>query len=270
MAKDTNQQQQGQPPQKSKRDMFRERVKTRHPDLDIDDEEAYYDTVGADIDDYENQLTQYRDNESKLTDMFASDPRSAQFLVSWRNGEDPAIALIRLFGTEIRDVLDDPERIDEIAKANKEYVERVAKSKELDDEYAKNIKDSLERLDKMSAEEGVAESDLDDAVAVIIQMTSNGLRGIFTPEMIQTALKAVKHDADVEGAASEAEVRGKNAGIEAKLRKRAKGDGQPALGGKNQGKTTTDNQPTLDALDNITGRRSIWDSAEEKRIRHTQ
>ena len=48
-----------------------------------------------------------------------------------------------MFGTEIKDAIDDPERLEAIAEANKEYVERVAESKKLDEEYQANLADSL-------------------------------------------------------------------------------------------------------------------------------
>ena len=48
-------------------------------------------------------------------------------------------------------------------------------------------------------------------------------------------MKAIKHDADVETAGYEGEVRGKNGKIEEKLRKEKAGDGLPQMGGKNGG-----------------------------------
>ena len=70
--------------------------------------------------------------------MMSADPRSAQYLTDWANGEDPVVGLVRNFGAEIKDVLEDPEMQDKLAEANKEYVERVAKNKALEEEYSNN------------------------------------------------------------------------------------------------------------------------------------
>ena len=84
--------------------------------------------------------------------MFAADPRSAQFLTDMHNGNDPVLGLVRNFGVEIKDVLDDPEMQDRIAEANKEYVERIANSKKLDEEYEKNMDNTLDTLRQFQAE----------------------------------------------------------------------------------------------------------------------
>ena len=120
--------------------MLRERLSKKYPDKNFDDDEAFAGQVSDDYDDYDKRLADYQKNEQAIGDMFATDPRATSFLMEWKDGSDPVVALVRTFGKDIVDAADDPARQEEIAKANREYIERVNKSKELDNEYETNYK----------------------------------------------------------------------------------------------------------------------------------
>lgn len=235
----------------SKRDMMMERMRNKYPDKQFDDDEALYGQISDDYDALDDELNGYKERESKLSDMFTSDPRSAHFLSNWRDGEDPVIGLVRQFGTDIKEAIDDPERQEEIAEANKDFVERVAKEKELEEKYQANLQESLANLEQYQADNGLSDEDIDNAMEFIIGVIGDGVMGKFTTETIDMAMKAINHDTDVEEANIEGEVRGKNAKIEEKLRKRGKGDGTVALDGKNS-MTDESNRP-----------RSIFDVARD-------
>ena len=128
----------------SRRDQQLERLRKKYPDKKFEDDEEIYGQISDDYDQYEHDLDGYKGREKAMSDMFAADPRSAQFLADMHNGQDPYLGLVKNFGMEIKDVLDEPEMQDKIAEANKEYVERVAKSKQLDEEYEKNMDETLE------------------------------------------------------------------------------------------------------------------------------
>lgn len=106
----------------SKRDNFMKRLRGKYPDKQFDDDEAVYGQINDDYDEYDGQLKRYKDEEQALVDMFNKDERSAAFLSDWHKGEDPVSALVRRFGRDIVEAMDDPEKADEIAEANKEYV----------------------------------------------------------------------------------------------------------------------------------------------------
>ena len=165
--------------------------------------------------------------------MFSSDPRSAQFLADMHNGKDPVLGLVRNFGIEIKDVLDDPEMQDKIAEANKEYVERVARSKQLDEEYEKNMKETLSTLNAFQEARGMSDEEIDEVAEAMIGIVRDGIVGKFSKETLSMIADALNHDKDVASAAEEARVAGRNAKITEQLRKPQKGDGTMPLGGKN-------------------------------------
>lgn len=251
---------------KSKREMMSERLKSRYPDMDFNDDEAVFGAISDDYDNYDKNMSEYQDREKALSDMFNADPRSASFLQGWRNGEDPVIMLVRQFGTDIKDAIDDPERQEAIAAANKEFVERVAKEKELEDIYQKNVDASLQAIDEMQAKNGLSDEQVDEAMAMLIGIIKDGVMGKFSPETIDMAMKAINHDKDVAAAEHAGEVRGKNTKVQEQLRKAKDGDGIAALGGKNGGGGQVRQRPSLGALDSFgEGVKNIWERGNEKR-----
>lgn len=253
---------------KSKRDLAMERMSSKYPEKDFSDDEALFGQINDDYDNYDSELTGYKDREKKLSDMFTADPRSAGFLMAWRNGEDPIMYLVRNFGQDIKDALDDPQRQEQIAAANKEFLERTAQSKELDDQYQANLQESLQQLEKLQQEKGLTDDDVDNAMEFLINIVKDGVMGKFTPETIEMALKAVNHDADVAAADHEAEVRGRNAKIDEKLRTRQAGDGTATLDGKNANVAP---RPlgNMGALDNFgDGNKNIWERGGEVRKKY--
>jgi len=216
---------------KSRRDALRERMLKRNPELNVDDPEAYSGGISDYLDELDGQLSGYKEREEKFTNMFNADPRSAHFITNWHQGSDPAVELVRQFGTGIKDAIDDPERQEEIAAANKEYVERVAKSKELEEEFDKNLDTTLETVDAFQQENGLSDDEVDQVMAFLENIMLDGIVGKYSRESMEMARKALNHDTDVEDAAQEAEVRGKNTRVKEELRKRKDTDGISALDG---------------------------------------
>lgn len=252
---------------KSKRDLLKERLMQKYPDKNFDDEEDFFGSINDDYADYDQKLGGYKKNEESLANLFSSDPRSAAFLNSWKQGEDPVMSLIRTFGDDFKLVLEDPDKQEELAKAHGEYLERLTNEKNLEDEYQKNLAQSLEDLQKLQEEKGYPDEQVDNAMELITGIASDFIVGKITPETMELAFKAINHDEDVETAAHEASVKEKNNKIkEAKLRT-TDGDLPPTLNGKGANAATRE-MPSFGALDKYAdGSKSIWERGGEKRIK---
>lgn len=218
---------------KSNRDKHLERLQKKYPDKQFADDEAIYGQIGEDYDQYEQDLDVYKAREKELGDMFANDPRSAQFFVDMHKGNSPWASYIRLFGPEMKEMLDDPDAARQIAEAETEYLDRVAKSRELDAEYERNMEASLDVLRRFQSQQGLSDEQLDEVAAALIGIVRDGVMGKFAPETLEMILKAINHDSDVANANQEGEVAGRNARIKEQLRTGAKGDGLAPLDGKN-------------------------------------
>ncbi len=241
-------------PSKSKREKFGERLKQKYPDREYADDEALFGQIDDDYADYDNQLNEYKDRESKLADLFAKDPKNAEFITDMAKGNDPWIAVLERLGIDgVTDLLNDPEKQAEYAEANKKYVERLAKEKTLEEEYQKNFAESMDLLEKIQTERQLGDETVDAAMDLVMKIANEAVVGKFTEEPINMALNAVTHDADVQNARTEGTVAGRNAKIDEHLRKPKAGDGQPNLAGSN-------NAPTRKSSG-----RSMFDLADEAR-----
>lgn len=248
----------------SNRERYMARLREKYPDNSYDDDEAIFGQANDDYDAYDKEIGGYKEREGQLRDMFTADPRSAAFLQDWRDGEDPVVGLIRKFGDDFIDALDDPDKQEALAEANKEYTERVVSERKYEEEYQKNIDETIEMLNGMQ-EEGYGEEELNSAVEFLVGIMRDGIVGRFSRESIDMALNALNHDEDVEQASAEGEIRGKNARVEETLRKRSRGDGMATLdgGGAASGGRPMPDMGALDRYDNST--KDIWERGGERR-----
>lgn len=210
-------------------------MKKRYPDKAFADDEEIFGQISDDYDQFEQENGAMKEREKSLSDMFAADPRSAFFLNDMREGGDPVMGLVKRFGEEVRDVLDDPAMQDKIKEANKEYIERVAKSRELDEEYERNMDATLKTLSEYQTSNNLSDDEIDAICAAWLQIVRDGVMGKLTPETITLMSNAVNHDADVENAGEEGRVAGRNDRITEQLRRSKQGDGIANLNGRNGG-----------------------------------
>lgn len=220
-------------PKKSKRDILRERLSKKYPDKNFDDDEAFADQVNADYDDYDNKIAGYKKSEQALSDMFASDPRSANFLIDWKEGSDPVIALVRNYGSDIVAAVDDPARQEEMAEANKAYIERMNRNKALEEEYKENLNQSLQMMQEAQEQNGWSDEQVDAAWQQLFKIVDDAVMGKFDPETLKLLMNGSNYDKAVATAQQEGEIKGRNAKIEEKLRKQQQSDGTAHLNGKN-------------------------------------
>ena len=225
---------------KSNRERYTDRLKAKYPDKEFADDEALFAQINDEYDGLDKELSGYKEREKALSDLFASNPRSAAFLTDWRKGEDPIIGMIRKFGDDFKAALEDPEKQEALAAANKEYAERITKEKEFEEQYQQNINATLSTLEQMQQEEGISDDEIDQAMEFLIGIMKDGLLGKFTRDSIQMAIKAIKHD--------------------------SKSDGTANLAGKNGGGNAGSRQmPDLGAISRYDGAQNIWERGGEKR-----
>lgn len=221
---------------KSKRDLVGERLKKKYPDREYADDEALFGQINDDYDEYDNELSGYKDREGKLTEMLSKYPHSARFISDMAAGKNPWVAMVEQLGMDgITDIFENPKYKEELAKAQEEYVKRLTKANDLEKEYNTNLGASLEMLQQAQEEMGLSDEQVDKAVDFIMAIANDAIVGKFSRESFDMALKAINHDADIESARQEGVVEGRNTKVEEKLRKPKSADGVPMLGGTNNG-----------------------------------
>lgn len=253
---------------KTKRDLLMEGMNSRHPDRQYADDEELFGQINDDYSDYDNQLKGYRDREKAMSDLFTSDPRSAGLLQKMRNGEDPVLYLVREFGPDIRERLEDPEFQAQVEEAGNEYRTKLAESKKYEDEYNENLKQTLAVIDAYQEKNKLEDEAVDALMNTVSAIARDYISGKVTEETLAMVSNAINHDNDVQAASQEGEVRGRNAKIDERLRKAGKSDGTPALDGKNGGAPARPARQSMGALDRFEGGSTIWERGREKRTKY--
>lgn len=206
------------------------RLRERYPDREYPDDEALYSQINDDYDDYDNA----RDQSQRLTDLFSKDPRAARFITDMAAGKNPWEAMVEQIGIDgITDIFQNPEYKERLAEAQQKYIDSMAKEKDLEEEYTRNLDESIDALLAFQQERGYSDDEIDEAVETLMQIAADSLRGKFTPENVELAMKAVSYDDDIADADAQGEVRGRNARITERLKKQQSADTVPALSGAN-------------------------------------
>lgn len=251
-------------PVKGKRDLYLESLKSRYPDKSFDSDDEIFGQAIEDNENNERELKGFREREKGLSDMFAKDPRVARYFSGIRKGESPDIMLVRLYGKDIVDAANDPAKMEEIAAANKEFVDRLAEEEELEKAYAENSAKSLEAL----AASGIPDDDIDKALEHLAKMSVDFVKGTVTVDDVKMILNAINHDADVADATREGEVKGRNTRIVEKLRKQKAGDGLPNMAAGGNMTPKTPELPDMGVLNDYgDNSQSIWDRGNYKRVK---
>lgn len=211
---------------KSRRQSLKERMLSRYPDLDVNDDEALAGRISDDYDELDGQLNGYKEREGKLTNMMNADPRSAHFLSRWAAGEDPVMALVRLFREDIRTILDDPD-----SEASQELARISAEDQDSRDAAEANTAKTKAIVAQWKEENGLSDEEANEVLDSMQKFLEDALEGNVSRESLDLFRNGLRHDEDVASAADDAEVRGRNAKINETLRKRQEGDGVAPLGG---------------------------------------
>jgi len=254
---------------KSKKDLLLGRVKERYPDKDFTDEETAFGQIYDDYDDYDGRIKGYQEREKQITEMFDADPRSAAFFTSLKKGEHPWTSFIRKFGKDgLKEMVENEDKLEEFAKAEEEYLADLAENQRLQKEYDDNWEETNKTLDAIQEEEGLSDEEVQSRLVALGDIARDVILGKITREVFDMAGKAMHYDQDVSAASQEGEVRGRNAKIDATLRKQSKNDGTAALDGK-AGGAPMQPRPDLGALGRLgDNNKTIWERGGEKRTRY--
>lgn len=220
-------------PVKSGRDSFRERFGKRFPDVNADDEEAYYGTLNGEFD----RMEASDKAQKELGEVLARDPRSAGFLMVLKNGGNPMEYLIEQYGDDFRDALNDEVKAKEFAEAFAKNVESRAKAEELKSQANANLEAMVEALDAAQADGSFAD---EDAMKAFEYLYADGglldriLVNDIKKEDWTMLMKAAKYDdmmkeneVKVAQAKEEGEVAGRNANIDIQKRKQTQAKSIP-------------------------------------------
>lgn len=200
----------------TKRDAFRRRIAERAPELNMDDEDAYYgymDDMVSEYDDYRKSSDIMRSNMDKspaLTEMFMAANKQENF--------DPVVWMVRNKGLDLDALRDDPEYAEKLTEAHNEWLAKRAKSDEIYAQASENMPKSIEAIQAKASELGLSDEQTDEIVGEIYKMGNDLTIGIIPVTIFELLAKGKTRDADVEVAREEGVAEGLNTKVTDKLR----------------------------------------------------
>lgn len=213
----------------SARDRYRSRYSAAHPDLNLDDDEAFYGQANANLDELEN----FRETDRLLGEAFDKAPILAGLVLAAKNGKNPFAYLVEHLGPDmdIRELANNPEFAEKMGNALKIFNEKVINSKKNTKEIGKNTAKSLETLKQIQDERGLSDEfavkmakdffgEMDEKGNPVgkesfMQLAS---KGIVTKDMWNALINARNYDSDISAAEDRARAAALNEKVPNSLR----------------------------------------------------
>lgn len=202
--------------QPSKRDAFRSRVSKRYPDLNMDDEDAYYDQMSKTLDEYEG----YENNSRRLRESMSKSPAMQEMLLAARDQEDfdPVVWMVRQKGLDLQAVQDDPDYAQKLSDAHAQYLEKKAQGEEIERAMNENMPASVEAIRAKAEELGLNDEQTQEIVGKMYQTMDDLVHGIISPEIFTLLAKGNNFDNAVDQARAEGKAEGVSTKVDDKLR----------------------------------------------------
>lgn len=200
----------------TKREAFRRRMAEREPNLNLDDEDAYYGYMDNMVTEYDD----YRTSSDAMRKNMDHSPALAEMFMAAREEEsfDPVLWMVRNKGLDLDALRDDPEYAEKVTEAHNEWLAKRAKSDEINEQAAANMPKSIEAIKAKAAELGLTDEQADEIMGEIYQMGDNLILGIIPVNIFEMLAKGKTRDADVETAREEGIAEGLNTKVTDKLR----------------------------------------------------
>ena len=205
----------------SARDRYRSRIAEDEPDLDMDDEEAYYTRANERYDDYKGMksglenLNSLVDRSPMFRDMIAA---------AKAGGEDfnPFAWAAKERGLDLQALAEDPEYADMFAESHAAHLKSEADGEKLKKEAGENYQKSIAAINDWAAQNGMGEEQKGQTLQKVYDMLDDANKGIISLDIFQMLANGASHDQDVEAARNEGKQEGLAANVTDRLRKMPK------------------------------------------------
>lgn len=215
----TNAEQQTQeqqvPPQMSARDRYRGRYSEAYPDMNLDDEEAFYAQANANLDELEG----FRESNRQLGEAMDRAPILAGLVLAAKEGQNPFAYLVENLGPDmdISDLAENPDRAKQMGEALKKFQDAQEKRQAKEKEIGQNMAQSIQTLKEYQQEKGMSDEECIKMISDFFgdydennepvgkaSFMQNASNGIVTKGMWEALFNARHYDSDIESATEKA------------------------------------------------------------------
>lgn len=200
----------------SNKDRFRERYIKRNPDLNMDDEEAYYGSFNQLMDEYEG----YENNSRRMRESISKSPAFAELMVAARDQDDfdPVVWMVQNKGLDLQSLAEDPEYSKKLADAHNDYLGKMSRQDEIEKQMSENMPASVEAIRAKAAEMGLSDDQAEEVIGKMYQVMDDLIVGKLDPSIFEMMAKGMNYNQDVEAAREEGVVEGVNKKVTDKLK----------------------------------------------------
>lgn len=214
----------------SARDRYRGRYSEAYPDLNLDDEEAFYGKANENLDELEG----FRESNRQLGEAMDKAPVLAGLVLAAKDGVNPFVYLAENIGEDmdIRELANNPEFAKQMGEALKKFQEKADAAKAKEKEVGENMVKSLQVLKDYQAEQNLSDEEVSKMIADFFgtfdengkpegkaSFMQNAGDGIVTKGMWEALFNARHYADDVAGAADKARAAALNEKVQNNLRK---------------------------------------------------
>lgn len=145
------------PAQPSAKDRYRGRYSEAHPDLNLDDDEAFYTQANQNLD----ELESFRKSDKELGEAMERTPQLAGLVLAARNGVNPFVWLAENIGPDmdIRELANNPEFANQMGEALTKFQQAQEKAQAKKKEIGENMANSFQTLKDYQAEKGLSDEE---------------------------------------------------------------------------------------------------------------
>ena len=200
----------------NQKETFLKRFSERYGDLDLENEENYYERANALMDDYER----YESATKNLIESIDGNEAFMQMLTEacTQDDFDPVVWMVEQRGLDLQEAMENPDYAEVIAQAHSKYLEEEAKSRAIDEEMRRNLPASLEAIDQKAAELGIDEATKNACVASLWELGEQMVKGVLPTDMFELVVKGRDHDRQLQEAFERGREEGLNIRIDEHLR----------------------------------------------------
>jgi hypothetical protein len=203
--------------QKTKKDAFLERFAGRYPDVDMNNEDAYYDQAGRMMDEYEG----FEKRAGILKENISKSPLLQDLVLASQEAEnfDPIVWLAENRGLDLKALTEDGEYVKKLAEAGQKHIDAVSKGDEIKKQRETNLPGSIKACMDAAKGAGISDEEAQNTIGMMFDIMDDLIIGKINPQVFLQLAKGGNYDTAVEDAKAEGMQQGLETNVKDKLRK---------------------------------------------------
>jgi hypothetical protein len=204
-------------PAPTSRDKFHERIKSAYPDDTFEGDDAIYDKASSHLDGLEEFKGKGMEVNQKLITMLRGEPELEGIVKCVLKGMPTRAAIAKYFSPEDLIPAEGEGDFNDYQTSANDRVQRVADRDKFETEVTDNLAESEATLKAFAEEVGLDDNQSAELIDLVSEIMGDLYKGKLPKSLLAHVHKSTTADKQIEDAAADGELKGKNAKIEEKM-----------------------------------------------------